>query len=174
MGGSLADFDGDGDVDILVANSDGPLQLYENNAAQVTANHWLKVELQGEISNRYGVGQLVEVELDSGKVLRQQTYAGSGFLGSSEPAVHFGLGSESSVKEVRVHWSTGHVQIVDNVSVDGTISVLEEAPPPVDGFPSILLIVVILVIVAALIFIFGNSVKQKETKEEDSKLELEA
>ena len=177
MGASVVDFDGDGDVDILVANADGPLQLYENNAAQVTANHWLKVELQGVLSNSHGIGQLVEVELASGKVLRQQTYAGSGYLGSGDPTVHFGLGNESAVKEVRVHWSTGHVQVLENVSADGTISILEEAPPEINDFPMMMALVTILVLAAILFYIFGNSVMYNllgmKMKEDIPKSQLE-
>jgi hypothetical protein len=177
MGASVVDFDGDGDIDILVANSDGPLQLYENNAAQVTANHWLKVDLQGELSNSHGIGQLVEVELASGKVLRQQTYAGSGFLGSGDPTVHFGLGNENAVKEIRVHWSTGHIQIIDDVSVDGTVSVLEEAPPPIYEVTMRETIIVILALVAVLFLVFKNSVISsvlgKKRKDEHPESQLE-
>ena len=132
MGASTVDFDGDGDIDIIVANSDGPLQLFENNAAQITGNHWLKIELRGNQSNSYGIGMLVEVELSNGSVISQQTYAGSGYLGSGDPVVHVGLGSETQVKEVRVKWSTGHVQVIQNVVIDQTLVVLEEAPPPVE------------------------------------------
>jgi hypothetical protein len=133
MGASTVDFDGDGDIDIIVANSDGPLQLFENNAAQITGNHWLKIELVGNQSNTYGIGMLVEVELLNGSVISQQTYAGSGYLGSGDPVVHVGLGSETQVKEVRVKWSSGHVQVIQNVVIDQTLVVLEEAPPPVES-----------------------------------------
>jgi hypothetical protein len=133
MGASTVDFDGDGDIDIIVANSDGPLQLFENNAAQITGNHWLKIELVGNQSNTYGIGMLVEVELLNGSVISQQTYAGSGYLGSGDPVVHVGLGSETQVKEVRVKWSSGHVQVIQNVVIDQTLVVIEEAPPPVES-----------------------------------------
>lgn len=146
MGASTVDFDGDGDIDIIVANSDGPLQLFENNAAQITGNHWLKIELKGNQSNSYGIGMLVEVELSNGIVISQQTYAGSGYLGSGDPVVHFGLGSETQVKEVRVKWSTGHIQVIQNVTIDQTLVVLEEAPPVEDNY---------LVLVAIAILVIG-------------------
>ena len=47
--------------------------------------------------------------------------------------MHVGLGSETQVKEVRVQWSTGHVQVIQNVTIDQTLVVLEEAPPPVES-----------------------------------------
>jgi enediyne biosynthesis protein E4 len=146
MGASTVDFDGDGDIDIIIANSDGPLQLFENNAAQITGNHWLKIALQGNQSNSYGIGMLVEVELSNGIVISQQTYAGSGYLGSGDPVVHFGLGSETQVKEVRVQWSSGHIQVIQNVAIDQTLVVMEESPPPVDDNYLVLAAIAILVI----------------------------
>ena len=166
MGASIADFDNDGDEDILVANSDGPLQLFQNNAAQVTGNHWLRVQLKGEYSNTYGIGVLVEAELDNGTILRQQTYAGSGFLGSGDPIVHFGIGSNEGVKEVRVHWTTGHIQTVSNISIDGTVTIFEEAPPETSFLPNIVMIIGLPVIFFALYFLFGNSIKSYLNKDE--------
>jgi len=128
MGASMADYDGDGDIDIMLGISDGPLKLMENNAAQVTGNDYLKVKLNGEFSNTHGIGVLVEVELVSGKVLIQRPYAGDGFLGSGDSIVHFGLGANAEVKQVKVHWSTGHIQVIENVSVNGILSVNEEPP----------------------------------------------
>jgi|TARA_B110000116_G_C16777917_1_gene556739 hypothetical protein len=152
MGASTIDFDGDGDIDIIVANSDGPLQLFENNAAQITGNHWLKIELRGNQSNSYGIGMLVEVELSNGSVISQQTYAGSGYLGSGDPVVHFGLGSETQVKEVRVQWSTGHVQVIQNVTIDQTLLVLEEAPPP-DEYNYVVLAVIAVLVIGVGVFV---------------------
>ncbi len=154
MGASTIDFDGDGDIDIIVANSDGPLQLFENNAAQITGNHWLKIELRGNQSNSYGIGMLVEVELSNGSVISQQTYAGSGYLGSGDPVVHVGLGSETQVKEVRVQWSTGHVQVIQNVVIDQTLVVLEEAPPPVEDNLWFILTVIAVLLMGIRVVVF--------------------
>jgi hypothetical protein len=164
MGASTIDFDNDGDIDIIVANSDGPLQLFENNAAQITANHWLRIELQGNRSNSYGIGILVEVELNDGRVISQQTYAGSGYLGSGDPAVHVGLGSETGVKQVRVHWSTGHVQVVKNVTIDQTLVVLEEPPPrPLNYF---LIFAVVMVFVLTFVGLFRPQRSRKTSENE--------
>jgi hypothetical protein len=128
MGASMADFDGDGDIDIMLGISDGPLKLMMNNAAQVTGNDYLKVKLNGVYSNTNGIGVLVEVELVGGQVLMQRPYAGEGFLGSSDSKVHFGLGPDAEIHQVRVHWSTGHIQVIEDVEVNGILSVDEEPP----------------------------------------------
>ena len=130
MGAALADFDNDGDIDILMAHADGPPQLWRNTAVEDNSGHWLKVSLHGVEggSNSYGIGCLVKVYLDDGTVLMQQAYAGDGFLGSSDPAVHFGLG-ENEVDMVKVIWSTGYIQTVENVEVNSNLEIEEELPP---------------------------------------------
>ena len=95
---------------------------------------------------------LVEVELSNGSVISQQTYAGSGYLGSGDPVVHFGLGSETQVKEVRVQWSTGHVQVIQNVTIDQTLLVLEEAPPP-DEYNYVVLAVIAVLVIGVGVFV---------------------
>ena len=132
MGAALADFDNDGDLDILMAHADGPPQLWRNTAGENNTGQWLKVSLQGTEngSNSHGIGCLVKVILEDGTVLMQQAYAGDGFLGSSDPTIHFGLGQQT-IDHVEVTWSTGHTQIIDNVTVNSVLVVDEELPPPI-------------------------------------------
>ncbi len=135
MGVALADYDGDGDLDILMAHSDSGPRLWRNNAVENGSGAWLKVQLHGagadgDGSNTHGIGCAVRVFLDDGVVLTQLAYAGDGFLGSSDPAVHFGLGNRT-IDRVEVTWSTGHTQIIEDVSVNAVLNVEEELPPPV-------------------------------------------
>jgi hypothetical protein len=139
MGVSIFDYDGDGDLDILLGHSDRSPQLFSNNAVEETGRHWLKIQLKGrendvnafqriwekEYSNSYGTGCLVTVTLEDGHELSQHVYAGSGYLGSNEPTVHFGLDDDNSVESVEVKWTTGITQVVRNVEADQTL-VLEE------------------------------------------------
>ncbi len=139
MGASIFDYDGDGDLDILVGNSDRSPQLFSNNAVELTGRHWLKVQLKGrttevdpfqrlwerEYTNSFGTGCLVIVTLEDGHELRQHVYAGSGYLGGNEPTVHFGLDDDDSVKAISVKWSTGITSVERNVQADQTI-VMEE------------------------------------------------
>ena len=135
MGAALADYDGDGDLDLLMAHSDGPIRMWRNTAVEDNLGGWLKVRLHGAEngSNTYGIGCLVKVILDDGTTLIQHAYAGDGFLGSSDPAVYFGLGPKS-IYHVEVTWSTGHTQIVENVEVNSVLDIHEEfaTAPPTD------------------------------------------
>ena len=151
MGAALADIDNDGDLDLLMAHSDSPPRLWRNTAADEGAGGWLKVRLQGVEggSNSHGIGCLVQVHLDDGTVLRQHAYAGDGYLGSSDPAIHFGLGSHT-IEHIEVTWSTGHTQIIEEVNINSVLEVEEELPPYVPDFSAYILAVMSLGLILLL------------------------
>ena len=148
MGVALADFDNDGDLDLLLAHANAAPQLWRNTAVEEGLGGWLKVRLQGTEggSNSHGIGCIVEVHLEDGTILKQHAYAGDGFLGSSDPSVHFGLG-EQSIVEVKVKWSTGYIQSVGDVQVDSEITVIEVLPPEPIDFSMLILILMTLILV---------------------------
>jgi len=148
MGVALADFDNDGDLDLLLAHANAAPQLWRNTAVEDGLGGWLKVRLQGTEggSNSHGIGCIVEVHLEDGTILKQHAYAGDGFLGSSDPGVHFGLG-EQSIVEVKVKWSTGYIQSVGDVQVDSEITVIEVLPPEPIDFSMLILILMTLILV---------------------------
>ena len=148
MGAALADYDGDGDLDLLLGHADGVLRLWKNTAVESESGQWLKVKLHGAGldsggSNSHGIGCLVRVTLDDGTVLMQHAYAGDGFLGSGDPAVHFGLGNQS-ISYVTVTWSTGHEQTINDVPVNSVLDVHEEIPEDAVDFSSFFLVVIVL------------------------------
>ena len=148
MGVALADFDNDGDLDLLLAHANAAPQLWRNTAVEDGLGGWLKVRLQGTEggSNSHGIGCIVEVHLEDGTILKQHAYAGDGFLGSSDPGVHFGLG-EKSIVEVKVKWSTGYIQSVGDVQVDSEITIIEVMPPEQIDFSMLILILMTLILV---------------------------
>ena len=148
MGVALADFDNDGDLDLILAHANAAPQLWRNTAVEDGLGGWLKVRLQGTEggSNSHGIGCIVEVYLEDGTILKQHAYAGDGFLGSSDPSVHFGLG-EQSIVEVKVKWSTGYIQSVGDVQVDSEITVIEVLPPEPIDFSMLILILMTLILV---------------------------
>ena len=62
-GAAFGDFDNDGDIDVLMMNMGEPPSLLRNDLK--SANHWLKVELEGTKSNRSAIGAVVQVEAKS-------------------------------------------------------------------------------------------------------------
>ncbi|NKB67193.1 MAG: T9SS type A sorting domain-containing protein [Candidatus Latescibacteria bacterium] len=99
---SFADYDTDGDLDLLVADFRGS-RLYRNRAA---ANNWLEVELSGTRFNRHGIG--ARVELFAGDQRQSRELQSSFGYGSQiQPRLHFGLGNGPPIDSLLVRWPDG-------------------------------------------------------------------
>ncbi len=120
-GSAVADYDDDGDLDVAVAVVGGPLLLLENRGE---GGRWLEVELE-----RFAPGARVSVELAGRRRLVREAQAGSSYLSSEEPRLHFGLGEATSVEAVEVRWPGGATTRLDDVEPN---QVLRVAPPAVD------------------------------------------
>jgi hypothetical protein len=118
-GCGIADFDGDGRLDVVVLTLGAPAELWQNVSA--TANHWLIVRLIGTKSNRDGIGAVVRV----GNQVRTMTTA-MGYASSSHRGVHFGLGATSAPVRVEVVWPSGVKQFVTEVKADRVIEIGEK------------------------------------------------
>jgi len=136
---STVDFDDDGRVDLLQRFHNGYLApngsvLYRNECPQ---NNWLKFTTTGTVSNRDGIGTLIEVH--SGYVVqRQYVRSGCGFLGGSDPRLNFGLNNAVSADLVKIIWPSGQRQHLTNVSANQIIDLVEPTitstgPAPVGG-----------------------------------------
>ncbi len=122
-GAAFGDYDGDGDIDILLNNANGAAQLLRNDWN--SGNHWLKVRLRGTRGNRDGVGARVEITLPGGARQVRMLVSGGSFLSSSSPVAHFGLGRESRVEKIVVHWPGGGLQTLTGAKADQTVIVIE-------------------------------------------------
>lgn len=119
---ATGDFDNDGDLDLLINNQDGPPRLLRNDRSPDT--HWLEVALTGSISNRDGVGAVVTVHRASGRSTAVRL-AGDSYLSSSDPRLHFGLGTSGEPAAVEVRWPAGRVQTAASVHPDQVIRMEE-------------------------------------------------
>jgi hypothetical protein len=90
-GAAYADFDGDGDLDIVISTLAGPAYMFRNDGG--SRNHWLRVRTVGSRSNRSGLGAVVSVTTASG-TQSQTVHSGSSYASQSELTLTFGLGSE--------------------------------------------------------------------------------
>jgi hypothetical protein len=131
-GGAAADFDNDGDMDFFLPTlyGDGstpPNYLYENTLDN--GNHWLKIELEGDMSNRTGIGAYVVVEslLGGETPVRQRRDVSSQntFNGMNDPTVHFGLADDDLVDRIRVFWPSGITDELTEVAADQTLRIVE-------------------------------------------------
>jgi hypothetical protein len=111
-----ADFNNDGQLDLAAG---GRLFVHQG-----TANHWLKVRLEGDgrVVNRSAIGAQVRIRLGS-QILTRQVEAGTGEGNQNDLTLHFGLGSHATSVPLEIHWPNGFRQAVGNVSPDRTISI---------------------------------------------------
>ncbi len=121
---SFIDYNNDGFLDLFVCNgagpSPGPYLLFKNNG---NLNHWLKIELIGQESNRGGVG--ARITLTAGTLtLHRQNFGQHGVAQNHIP-VHFGLPGTTTVVSIVIEWPSGVRQELDNIPADQTITVTE-------------------------------------------------
>jgi hypothetical protein len=123
-GMAIGDIDNDGRVDAVVTTNGGPAYVLRNETA--TANHWITLKLVGHKSNRDGIGAVVKVVTLKGPQWVTVTTA-SGYLSSSDPRAHFGLGEATRVPQIEITWPSGIVQKLSDVAADQILHVDEAA-----------------------------------------------
>lgn len=123
FGNAIGDFNQDGLIDIVVSNVNAPIMLWENQTSN--NNNWLKINLEGVVSNRDGIGSWIEVYTNGQKQVRY-TQCGTGYLGQNSKNEHFGLGSFTQADSVIVFWSSGEVDKLENVDANQTLYIQEQ------------------------------------------------
>jgi len=118
------DFDVDGDLDVVISNYASAPIVYRNDGGN--QNHWLRIETEGTISNRDGIGVFITVTPDMDNPQLFQVWeirSGDSYLSQSEMAAHFGLGDlEGTVDLVEIEWPTSGIrQRYVDVPVDTTL-----------------------------------------------------
>ncbi len=125
-GASVGDLDNDGDLDLVVNNIEGEAFIYKNRAEK-NGNHFIKIKLEGEKNNPFGLG--AKITIRCGDELQYHELKNvRGYLSSVEPLAHFGIGQNTIVNEIKVEWPNKKVSILKDISSDELVSIkIDEA-----------------------------------------------
>ncbi len=123
---AVADYDADGDPDLLLTRNQGPAALLRNDGP--AEGRWLGVHLVGSASGTDAYGTRLRVAA-GGLDLVEEHRSASSYLSQSEPACRFGLGRAARVEELEVRWPSGRSQRFHDLPVDRELVVVEEGAP---------------------------------------------
>ncbi|MCK4340595.1 MAG: CRTAC1 family protein [Phycisphaerae bacterium] len=122
-GAAFADYDNDGDIDILVMNLNGPAKLLRNDGGN--SNNWLTVAPLRAGTKVPAIGTRVTVTVGELKMVHEVA-AVTGYLSQSDPRAHFGLAAATKVDRVQIRWPDGKTTTLDNVKANQILNVIQD------------------------------------------------
>jgi len=124
-GAAYGDLDGDGAPDLVVNNVNDEAFIYRNNArAQLPANHYLQVRLEGDSANRFAVGARVTLRTQ-GRQFMQELEPTRGFQSSVDYTLIFGVGRVDTLESVTVDWPDGRTSGMSHVGTNQPLTIRE-------------------------------------------------
>ena len=118
---ATADYDNDGDTDIVIMNSNQRAVLLRNDGGN--ANNWIGIKLVGSQRNRDGIGAKVTVSTGDMTQIRE-VKSGSSYASGSDTRLLFGLGENQRVEKIVIVWQKGTTQVLENVSINQILTIV--------------------------------------------------
>ena len=109
-GAAYADFDNDGDLDLVVNNLNAPASLFRNHTVEKDSVHFLTIRLRGPDQNLFGFGARVELLEETEIRQIRENNPTRGWQSAVAPVLHFGLKNSLKNASIRVNWMNGEVQ----------------------------------------------------------------
>lgn len=134
-GAAYADLDNDGDLDLVVNNTNQPVGIFQNQSVEKLKTNFVRVQLQGSPLNTHGIGTRVKVYHQGQKQVLEQM-PNRGFESSVDYTMVFGLGKAASIDSVVVVWPDAKKQVISRPAVNTTLrlnyqqATLTQAPAP--------------------------------------------
>jgi enediyne biosynthesis protein E4 len=126
-GAAIADLDNDGDLDYIVNNTNDSAHIFRNNLVEkktIGANY-LRILLQGDKFNNEALGAFVELSYGMNKKQVYEQTPFRGYLSTFEPFMHFGLGADTLVSEIKITWPDGKKQILKDVRANQVVTIVK-------------------------------------------------
>ena len=122
---AVGDLSNSGALDVVISTNNGPAYVLRNQGGN--RNHWLTLQLEGRKSNRDGIGAEVKIVSASGASQYGTVSTSGSYLSACDRRVHFGLGADTAVKSIEIHWPSGILQRLENVTANQILNVVEPA-----------------------------------------------
>ncbi|MBP2831707.1 VCBS repeat-containing protein [Aquimarina sp. U1-2] len=119
-GSAYADFDNDGDIDI-VTNAINDNAIFYRNTTDNTAKY-LKLKFRFKAPNIFGIGTKV-ISYHKGTAQYKQLFTSKGFQSSSEPMIHFGYAQEHTIDSLKIIWPDHTIQVAENIKTNQTLTI---------------------------------------------------
>ena len=134
-GVAFGDINNDGNIDMVIFNVGAPPSLFLNDTKN--SNHRALFKLVATKGNREAIGGRVTVT-SATRSQMEEIKAGSSYLSTSDPRLHFGLAGDSTMDKVEIRWPNGEVETLRNVPADAIYTVVQgqgikntiKLPPP--------------------------------------------
>lgn len=116
-GAAYADLDNDGDLDLVLNNSNDYAGIYKNNSDKIIQNNYLSISLDGGAANSRGIGTKVKLYSKGQQQYIEQSSV-RGFQSSSDPVLNFGLGKNTVIDSLIVIWPNDNYQKLTKVKTN--------------------------------------------------------
>ena len=127
---SYLDFDRDGDLDVILNNTNAPAVFYRNDTGDKNGNHWLAVKLIGDPqkkTNRDAIGARLIATTSSGKYVWREVRGGTGYMSMDPKEQYFGLGPDT-LADLQITWPNGEIQQLKALAVDQRYTIKQGVP----------------------------------------------
>ena len=126
QGAAYADFDNDGDLDLVINNMNMEAGLYKNTANEKALNNYLSIRLKGDANNIDAIGSMIYLKAgDNTQAYEYTPYRG--YMSTSQRIAHFGLGKDQIVDELTVVWPDGSSEIMSNLEANQILTIKKSA-----------------------------------------------
>ncbi|MFS4468625.1 VCBS repeat-containing protein [Maribacter sp. 2210JD10-5] len=119
-GAAYADLDNDGDLELVVNNTNEPAYILKNNSREISENNYLKIKLEGSAQNKMGIGALIKLYVKGGEITHEH-FNTRGYLSSISNTLNIGLGNNKLIDSLTIRWPSGAMQTINKIDANTTL-----------------------------------------------------